>query len=209
MPGTFQQTRSGRIIRPPAQPPSYGLLQALSAEIESGSGNIDALLKGLSNGSVNNLNGSSGHNTNDPMIDPALTSFNNLNAVPSTSAAVDLGDGSWDNQTLANAVNQSVREESLTSDGGMELMENELPAWPLPPGGRGGRKNMPKDEMLARRRARNRVAAVESRRRKKNHMEGLEGKVKEREFAYQLLQLHCKNLEQQWVLVSAQLRGRC
>lgn len=41
------------------------------------------------------------------------------------------------------------------------------------------------------------IVAVESRKRKKSHIDGLESKLKEREFAYQLLQLHCKNLEQQ------------
>ena len=34
----------------------------------------------------------------------------------------------------------------------------ELPAWPLPPSGPGGRRRMPKDELLARRRARNRLS---------------------------------------------------
>jgi len=37
-------------------------------------------------------------------------------------------------------------------------LQNELPPYPLPPSGPNSRKSMPRDELLARRRARNRVA---------------------------------------------------
>lgn len=60
-------------------------------------------------------------------------------------------DSNWGAQTLADA---------SADDGSLSPRQNAdgLPIWPLPPTGRGGRKQMPKDEMLARRRARNRLA---------------------------------------------------
>ena len=167
---SYQQTRSGRISRPPAQP-SYNLLQALSAEIDSGSGNFDALLKGLSSSNGNNaMNNGINHGINhvnfnhgEPVIDPALTStpFNQMENQPSLDGTDLFGiNNQWNDNALnsTTGMGDEIREESLTPDMSLELMEGELPAWPLPPGGRGGRKNMPKDEMLARRRARNRVA---------------------------------------------------
>ena len=175
---TYQQTRSGRISRPPVAP-QYNLLQALSAEIDSGTGNFDALLKALSSGQTPGAS-TSAVNTAGPVadspssvrIDPALSSVGVYPhpSQPSTPADNMLdnhgqyatprtpGENEWTThhthtQTLADA----AHEQSM-SPSGDESIKGDLPAWPLPPGGPGGRKNMPKDEMLARRRARNRVA---------------------------------------------------
>ncbi|WWC60891.1 uncharacterized protein I303_103467 [Kwoniella dejecticola CBS 10117] len=72
-----------------------------------------------------------------------------------------------------------------------------LPEWPLPPTGKGGRKNMPREELLARRRARNRVAAQESRKKKKEFFGGIADQLKDRDQAYEQLHAHCKRLEQE------------
>ncbi|WWD01155.1 hypothetical protein V866_008094 [Kwoniella sp. B9012] len=72
-----------------------------------------------------------------------------------------------------------------------------LPEWPLPPTGKGGRKNMPREELLARRRARNRVAAQESRKKKKEFFGNITDKLKDRDQAFENLQAHCRRLEQE------------
>ncbi|WVQ78561.1 hypothetical protein IAT38_000647 [Cryptococcus sp. DSM 104549] len=94
--------------------------------------------------------------------------------------------------------------EESEDDGGrsgsapqQESTGHELPAWPLPPTGKGGRKNMPKEELLARRRARNRVAAQESRKKKKQYFGTIEERLQLKEEAYEDLQAHCNDLEQE------------
>lgn len=138
----WQQTRSGRISRPPVQP-QYDVFQMFS-----------------SNGNMG-MNGNGANLNIDPIFNtapPAQYNFQNGG-----------GDASWGAQTLAEVShgqgqgqgaegNDREDENGSLSPQHEDSMESGLPMWPLPPGGKGGRKGMPKDEMLARRRARNRLA---------------------------------------------------
>ncbi|KAK4686397.1 hypothetical protein P7C73_g3723, partial [Tremellales sp. Uapishka_1] len=110
----------------------------------------------------------------------------------------------WGAQTLAQAVDPRETSVSTGTDEegpriaiGKDGQPVALPAWPLPPSGPNSRKNMPKEEMLARRRARNRVAAIESRKKKRSHMEEVEHRLQEKENAYTELQMRYHLLEQE------------
>jgi hypothetical protein len=63
-----------------------------------------------------------------------------------------------DTSTAASATPQPVTER----DSGGEKPRKGLPPYPWPPSGPNSRKAMPRDEILARRRARNRVAGMSS-----------------------------------------------
>ena len=104
----FQQTRSGRISRPPAQPITDPSLDSLN----------DA--SGLGTAAMSQDDTTSGHTTvvETDFVQEPLAALAALSALPKATPG-------------------------------------NLPAWPLPPTGPGGRKRMPKEEMLARRRARN------------------------------------------------------
>ncbi|XAO22743.1 hypothetical protein I312_101517 [Cryptococcus bacillisporus CA1280] len=99
----------------------------------------------------------------------------------------------------AKGNNRGTTEMSMSTDedGRVPDKEGNLPEWPLPPSGKGGRKNMPRDELLARRRARNRVAAQESRKKKKQFFGSLAERLQEKEAAYNELETHCRNLERE------------
>lgn len=116
----------------------------------------------------------------------------------------------------AKGNNRGTTEMSMSTDedGRAPDKEGNLPEWPLPPSGKGGRKNMPRDELLARRRARNRVAgdflfmfrlvmeinckaAQESRKKKKQFFGSLAERLQEKEAAYNELETHCRNLERE------------
>lgn len=99
----------------------------------------------------------------------------------------------------AKGNNRGVTEMSASTDedGRVPDKDGNLPEWPLPPSGKGGRKNMPRDELLARRRARNRVAAQESRKKKKQFFGSLAERLQEKEAAYNELETHCRNLERE------------
>ena len=210
----FQQTRSGRISRPPVNPPQYSLLQALAAEADTP--NFDSLLEAVSSGNKAKVSGS------EPGVgalgglggESAVGPRNGMGMIYKTKRdeRADLwglakdgesGGDSWTAQTLADAQNRATSkrhrplELSTGDEGDGEDEERELPQWPLPPSGPGGRKGMPRDEMLARRRARNRVAAIASRRKKREFVGGLEGRLREKESEYHALEAHCQTLEQQ------------
>nr|XP_019013745.1 uncharacterized protein I206_01817 [Kwoniella pini CBS 10737]OCF52526.1 hypothetical protein I206_01817 [Kwoniella pini CBS 10737] len=117
---------------------------------------------------------------------PNGKSFNAGDRKRSASVLDDTGDESLD----------SPISKRYNGAGSVDNAEG-LPEWPLPPTGKGGRKNMPREELLARRRARNRVAAQESRKKKKEFFGGIAEQLKERDDAYDQLHAHCRKLEQE------------
>ena len=215
----FQQTRSGRISRPPLVPPSYNLLQALASEADSP--NFDALLHAVSgNGHPGDAN-SAGHGgiqaqgSTEPHTSQSRAGFWHQNdatngfEVANTLAEVEQTANAkrGNKRALSSVEGDEEGESSLTG-------ASNLPAWPLPPMGPGGRKNMPKEELLARRRARNRVSggliplrtgdvadspflALQARQKKREFFGSLETQLKEKEAAYTALEAHCHNLESQ------------
>ncbi|OWT41408.1 hypothetical protein AYX14_00419 [Cryptococcus neoformans] len=100
-------------------------------------------------------------------------------------------------QAKGNNRGATEMSTSTDEDGRVPDKDGNLPEWPLPPSGKGGRKNMPRDELLARRRARNRVAAQESRKKKKQFFGSLAERLQEKEAAYNELETHCRNLERE------------
>lgn len=186
-PTPFQQTRSGRISRPPTQP-SYDFLQALTADGDSG--NFESLLGILvGSGNTSNTNGTSMSGGNGSIqamsgMNTAGTGFGTLNNMggsqtntpshvntnPNTgstntaSHAMSSGNN-WTAQTLADAAGQHTVQFDLPSvvedrshNSGNSTTALKLPEWPLPPQGPGSRLAMSAEEIAARRRARNRAA---------------------------------------------------
>jgi hypothetical protein len=173
-PATPQQTRSGRISRPPLGI-NQGMLAALGI-FGSGSGSErrEPIISGV-NGSRKRL-GKDGAGS---------SAFTAMNRTPSTTA-IDatitprtdtnrshphqLGDtgGTSPRTTDLSANNSSKgRKRGVSileadSEGGDQGTKNtypKLPMWPMPaPVGTLSRVAMPKEEMLARRRARNKIA---------------------------------------------------
>ncbi|ORX33737.1 hypothetical protein BD324DRAFT_638412 [Kockovaella imperatae] len=168
----FQQTRSGRISRPPLQPIPFPFLQHLSGQINGGGISANAGL----------------------YAQQYVDGFVPQNGVP------NLDPQFW-SQPQMTLSGPSTQPASLSPDpaAGAEMKDNahDLPQWPLPPSGPGGRKKMPKDEMLARRRARNKESALMHRRKKQAKLEDIDSKLKEREAAYDILDSHCRALEKQ------------
>ncbi|KAK8869604.1 hypothetical protein IAR55_000171 [Kwoniella newhampshirensis] len=247
----IQQTRSGRISRPPVHPPPNPFQQLMYG----GGGNLFG--SNVAGGLGGGMNGSAGtgNGTSDSQLQAIKEALENVSAQaddttnydaliqavggdPSSNSSrfwrnPDLQTGSsWsgvDAQTLAQATEASQRvlghglpsngkassssrkrsasamesteDESVESPGGKRYRISAdgegLPAWPLPPTGKGGRKNMPRDELLARRRARNRVAAQESRKKKKEFFGTIADRLKHREDEYAELEAHCQDLEQE------------
>ncbi|OCF55877.1 hypothetical protein L486_06633 [Kwoniella mangroviensis CBS 10435] len=230
-----QQTRSGRISRPPQQQPSssssttiqndqQNQLQAIKDALENvssindpnqsastitDSANYDALFQAVNN---NNTNDSSSNSSRFWRNDGLLSGLPNwtgleantlAQAVASTdpssssSASVLEGNGTGDDsfESVGAGSGKRYKGDDLSKLDG----ENgeHLPEWPLPPTGKGGRKNMPREELLARRRARNRVAAQESRKKKKEFFGNITDKLKDRDQAFENLQAHCRRLEQE------------
>ncbi|OCF71626.1 hypothetical protein I204_07685 [Kwoniella mangroviensis CBS 8886] len=230
-----QQTRSGRISRPPQQQPSssssttiqndqQNQLQAIKDALENvssindpnqsastiaDSANYDALFQAVNN---NNTNDSSTNSSRFWRNDGLLSGLPNwtgleantlAQAVASTdpssssSASVLEGNGTGDDsfESVGAGSGKRYKGDDLSKLDG----ENgeHLPEWPLPPTGKGGRKNMPREELLARRRARNRVAAQESRKKKKEFFGNITDKLKDRDQAFENLQAHCRRLEQE------------
>ncbi|WWD16134.1 hypothetical protein CI109_100559 [Kwoniella shandongensis] len=246
-----QQTRSGRISRPPVHPPSNPLQQFMYG----GGGNLFG--PNATGGIGSGITNGGGVGTSDSQLQAIKEALENVSAqADDTSTSYDAlmqavgGDpnssnssrfwrnadlqsgSSWsgiDAQTLAQAAEASQRglghglplngkassssrkrsasamesteDESVESPGGKRYRVSGdgegLPAWPLPPTGKGGRKNMPRDELLARRRARNRVAAQESRKKKKEFFGTIADRLKHREDEYAELEAHCNDLERE------------
>jgi len=182
----FQQTRSGRISRPPTQP-SYDFLQALTTEGDSAtfegllgllagtSNNLDpnaSSTNGTSSGvqDLNGMNGNTmgygslnalGSHTNTPTHTENRTSTNGSASLNAGSLA---GGSGWTAQTLADATGQHSVHFALPmtdSDGGrINGKAVKLPEWPLPPQGPGSRLAMSAEEIAARRRVRNKAAGA-------------------------------------------------
>ncbi|WVR05367.1 hypothetical protein IAU60_002381 [Kwoniella sp. DSM 27419] len=235
-----QQTRSGRISRPPAHPLSNQLQQLLagvagspapaplpSSASMSGDTQMQAIKDALENVTVPNdtdvghydalmqvvgadpngasrfwrnadLNPAWGGIEATTLAQAAETSQRPLGhgLPPSTDRPVSARDGGKRSVSLMD----SAGEESTDSPDGKRLRGEStegLPEWPLPPTGKGGRKNMPRDELLARRRARNRVAAQESRKKKKEFFGSIAERLQDRDASYELLKAHCQQLEQE------------
>ena len=242
----FQQTRSGRISRPPTQP-SYDFLQALTADGDSST--FESLLGMLSgtgsvmgSGSATMNTGHSGGQAQDPMnagygtlntlgnshSNTPIDLNGNINATNMAANAMS-GTSNWTAQTLADAAGQHSVQFDLSpmtedegnhgsnrnsSGTGVNGRTVKLPEWPLPPQGPGSRLAMSAEEIAARRRARNRVSgriktwlsndkkltiAMETRRKQKEHIDGIEKQAQQVQHAYTVLQAHCKNLEHQCV----------
>ncbi|WVF71980.1 hypothetical protein IAT40_006791 [Kwoniella sp. CBS 6097] len=230
-----QQTRSGRISRPPVYPP-VSQLQHLFANPSSipphlapvsGDTQIQAIKDALENVSASNT----GDSGNYDALMQAVAEDNNSSSRFWRNS--ELGNPSWtglEAGTLAQAAEASQRilghglpppngdarsgQNGKRGASGMDSMDEEsmddfdgkrqksgdgeiLPEWPLPPTGKGGRKNMPREELLARRRARNRVAAQESRKKKKEFFGSIADRLKHREDAYDQLEAHCQRLEKE------------
>jgi hypothetical protein len=170
-PTPFQQTRSGRISRPPAQPiPQYNLLQSVAAEADSP--NFDNVLKTLSEGkhSAQPQRPSNGADYVDTLPRQKRRSRYDLEAtgLAPYATATSQGHGQhdanaqWTGETLAGLGQASQGDRSLSQEyelsGEIADSPDGLPRWPLPPSGAGGRKAMSKEEITVRRRERNRVA---------------------------------------------------
>ncbi|WRT67349.1 uncharacterized protein IL334_004320 [Kwoniella shivajii] len=237
----IQQTRSGRISRPPVyQPPANPLqqffdqshnqdishnlpptstsiagdqtqLQAIKDALENvtasnetaDAASYDALLQAVNNDSSS---GSRFWRNND-----LLPNWTGIEATTLAQAAEtiipqrNLGHGLPNGKPISDgsrkrsaSLMESTGDESGDSPGGKRFRGEEgegLPIWPLPPTGKGGRKNMPREELLARRRARNRVAAQESRKKKKEFFGTIADRLKDREQNYDQLHAHCRKLE--------------
>ncbi|OCF36627.1 hypothetical protein I316_01879 [Kwoniella heveanensis BCC8398] len=231
-----QQTRSGRISRPPVYPPVSQLQHLLANSSSaipshtapvSGDTQIQAIKDALENVSASNQ-ADSGHY--DALMQAVAEDSSSSSRFWRNN---DLANAAWSGieaSTLAQAAeasqrvlghglpptNGDVRGGSNGKRGAsaMDSMDDEstddldgkrqrigdgevLPEWPLPPTGKGGRKNMPREELLARRRARNRVAAQESRKKKKEFFGSIADRLKDREAAYDQLEAHCQRLEKE------------
>ncbi|WVQ98935.1 hypothetical protein IAU59_006067 [Kwoniella sp. CBS 9459] len=231
-----QQTRSGRISRPPVYPP-VSQLQHLFANASSapaphtapvtGDTQIQAIKDALENVSASTQADPSSY---DALIQAVAEDPNSSSRFWRNN---DLANPNWagiEAGTLAQAAeaSQRVLGHGLPPSNGdvrsgnsgkrgvstLDSLDGEstddpdnkrqrtadgevLPEWPLPPTGKGGRKNMPRDELLARRRARNRVAAQESRKKKKEFFGSIADRLKDREDAYDQLEAHCQRLEKE------------
>ena len=171
-----QQTRSGRISRPPINPPPRPLLQTLATADQSATAirtpledsapqvgvtpNYEALYQAMNDGVAGNAgqlgqaDGGFWRGGDDPI-----------------AASSWIGHTPTPEETLAKWRKRKREVSDTEEDSGSGLEDDTpgrygvdagsglpLPAWPLPPSGPKSRKNMPRDELLARRRARNRVA---------------------------------------------------
>nr|XP_019042461.1 hypothetical protein I302_09068 [Kwoniella bestiolae CBS 10118]OCF21391.1 hypothetical protein I302_09068 [Kwoniella bestiolae CBS 10118] len=250
-----QQTRSGRISRPPVHPPPINPFQHLinqnqnqpqphqqPAVVQNDQQNqLQAIKDALENVSSINDTHTANPGAEAASYDALFQAVSNNNDSSSNASRFWRNDGllgglpNWtglEANTLAQAAAASVttdpkRSASVLDDNGTntgdesfesnghgtskrykgddlsKLGEGEgengegLPQWPLPPTGKGGRKNMPREELLARRRARNRVAAQESRKKKKEFFGNIADKLKDRDEAFEQLRAHCKKLEQE------------
>ena len=138
----YQQTRSGRISRPPAQPiqPFFPPLFGMGDSAENGD-----LHEMMANGAFQNLH----------------FAQNQVNGY-ANAGNIDGGlESAWQNSVGGDV--QGITPMSHSAEDVEHEAEEEddgLPEWPLPPQGRGGRKRMPKEEMLARRRARNKESGT-------------------------------------------------
>lgn len=152
-PTPFQQTRSGRISRPPAQPlPQYNLLQSVAAEADSP--NFDYVLKTLSQAKepVHVQEAVAAKPKRKSRYDLEATGLAAFANPPATQH--ETNGRHWSDQTLAGMGGEQYpisEDEAANSPDG-------LPRWPLPPSGAGGRKAMTREEISVRRRERNRVA---------------------------------------------------
>lgn len=172
-PTPFQQTRSGRISRPPAQPaPQYNLLQSIAAEADSP--NFDNVLKTLSEGKhpaqpqSQSQSGGEGYGETLPRAkrrsryDLEATGLAPYANVPSQAQNQHAASTQWTGETLAGLGQADHGDRSMSQEydiaGEMADSPDGLPRWPLPPSGAGGRKAMSKEEITVRRRERNRVA---------------------------------------------------
>ena len=126
-PTPYQQTRSGRISRPPVAP-QYSLLQTLAAQF--GTPNFDSLLKEVSSTSTN---------------------ANNASASPVIGVDSNESSAQGNGNDYGSSKDGGNYYDSVDSEG-------EVPLWPLPPSGPGSRAAMSKEEIQARRKARNRMS---------------------------------------------------
>ncbi|ODN83298.1 hypothetical protein L202_01467 [Cryptococcus amylolentus CBS 6039] len=205
-PTPAQVTRYGRISRPSGLPPTPGRSSsAAAAGGSSETGGNDTQLQ-LIKDALENVQGAG---SEGQASDTQYEGLANLASGQAEGRFWKTGENSaasaaWDGaETLQAALkdsdgqNKRPRVRSGPSEDKEEGNEPELPQWPLPPTGKGGRKAMPRDELLARRRARNKVAAQESRKRKKMHYGTLEEQLQEKDNLYAELQTHCRNLERE------------
>ena len=143
-----QQTRSGRISRPPVASLDHPLLQTLV-----GTDPDQMTTKATRDELARN--------------DSAQPWCMNAGVYPEAHAP-KLIDGPGSKRSLSvmeedEGSNLSVGDGTPQSnecgdEGDVDQKRRILPPYPLPPSGRNSRKSMPRDELLARRRARNRVA---------------------------------------------------
>lgn len=187
-----QQTRSGRISRPPINsstlPPLQGLKGVLGPtdtgrmESEASELSIQAIKAALENAHGSTIDEFPGNmNTYDSLHDALLPAELEGRGERFWESHGDLmeQDNGWQAHTLLQAEagpskdpkgrKKRGRQDEGTSDDGTSPRQNgragtggsvegHLPRWPLPPTGKNGRRLMPREEMMARRRARNRVA---------------------------------------------------
>ncbi|WVQ71810.1 hypothetical protein IAR50_001352 [Cryptococcus sp. DSM 104548] len=205
-PTPAQVTRYGRISRPSAHPSTPG--RSVSAAVAGGSseaGGNDTQLQ-LIKDALENVQGAG---SEGQATDAQYESLANLASGQAEGRFWKSGESSatgaaWDGAETLQAALKDTGGSNKRSRGRKSLSEDkepagdpELPQWPLPPTGKGGRKAMPRDELLARRRARNKVAAQESRKRKKMHYGTLEEQLQEKDNLHAELQTHCRNLERE------------
>ncbi len=144
-----QQTRSGRISRPPIIAPNHPLLQTLSGLEIIKASNGDEVMgqeeEGRFWGPDGEMRADDGSQTTKSKSMSGSRVHGRKKRRASTTEEEDEDD------------TFSAGTDNLQPNG-VEKGTNGLPPYPLPPSGPNSRKNMPRDELLARRRARNRVA---------------------------------------------------
>nr|ODN95002.1 hypothetical protein L204_04347 [Cryptococcus depauperatus CBS 7855] len=222
-----QQTRYGRISRPPLHAPatpthresdgiqSDSQIQAIKDALENvvreeGDVTYDSLphavsrQHSLSAGGIGDRFWRNSEASSGGWPAETLAQAQDVSSREAFSRVAALGA----NVTMSDAVGErgkgrlirkrDTSELSQSDDQAKDQSEEDgLPAWPLPPHGKGGRKNMPRDELLARRRARNRVAAQQSRQKKKQYFGSLEDRLAEKDQVYNQLENHCRGLERE------------
>jgi hypothetical protein len=96
-----------------------------------------------------------------------------------------------------NTAQTQTQDGTGSSPVGAAATLPDLPAWPMPPRGKGSRLAMSRDEILDRRKARNKQSALDSRARKAVRVETLEEELAGKQRAMEEVKKRCQELEKE------------
>lgn len=200
---TPQQTRSGRISRPPvAQMGQHQLLGILSLLAQPGMEPVRAALEqaGLFDGLGQHQHRQEQQEEDRPVVQQIRGGRKGNSDGGSQAVSTTNSDTAQKGAKRSRPTDQSQPSSSRTqsqSNGDRDAASPDPTAWPAPPRGKGSRSAMAKEEILERRKERNKASAMASRQRKQDALEVANAEVRVKEKEVEELTARCERLEKE------------